>query len=53
MFKNEVPSIMVSDGRRPPAVRDYHPAYYLVSGIDYTFGQKEGCNEDCIQADVG
>jgi hypothetical protein len=27
--------------------------YYLVSGIDYTFGQEEGCNEDCIQADVG
>jgi hypothetical protein len=28
-------------------------SYYLVSGIDYTFGQEEGCNEDCIQADVG
>ena len=27
--------------------------YYLVSGIDYTVGQKEGCNEDCIPADVG
>jgi internalin A len=30
-----------------------HGTYYLVSGIDYTFGQEEGCNEDCIQADVG
>jgi antitoxin (DNA-binding transcriptional repressor) of toxin-antitoxin stability system len=27
--------------------------YYLVSGIDYTFGQKEGSHEDGIQADVG
>jgi YD repeat-containing protein len=26
--------------------------YYLVSGIDYTCGQKEGCHENSIQADV-
>jgi hypothetical protein len=24
--------------------------YYLVGGIDYTFGQKKGSNEDWIQA---
>jgi len=26
--------------------------YYLVSGIDYTFGQKEGGDQDCVLADV-
>jgi hypothetical protein len=27
-------------------------AYYLVSGIDYTFGQKERGDQDCVLADV-
>jgi transaldolase len=30
----------------------FRPIYYLVSGIDYTFGQKERCDQDCILADV-
>ena len=27
-------------------------AYYLVSGIDYTFGQEERGDQDCVLADV-
>jgi hypothetical protein len=36
----------------PTPAKPPQASYYLVSGIDYTFGQKEGCHEDSIQADV-
>jgi len=44
-------------GTEPPfhnAYWDNHKPgiYYLVSGIDYTFGQEERGDQDCVLADV-
>jgi hypothetical protein len=38
---------------QPPGTAYTVQTYYLVSGIDYTLGQKEGCYEDSVPMDAG